>query len=44
MIPNESFNVNARPSLTQPYVRMMIVLTLDATLNVRADIRPIIRN
>ncbi len=28
MIPRESFNVSGLPSLTQPYVRMMIVLTL----------------
>lgn len=44
MIPSASFAVRIRPSLIQPYVRIMIVLTFDATLNVSALIRPMIRN
>jgi len=32
MIPKESLNVNNLPSLIQPYVRIMIVFTLQAPL------------
>lgn len=43
-MPTVSLSVKARPSLTQPYVRIIIVLTFEATLNVNALIRPMIKN